>query len=66
MLHLVGGAWLALWLVGFNAGQSLADLYIPPARSGLLKAAEVIRMQDPNPTASSQMSTPMGLCSMSS
>lgn len=30
-------------------GQSFADLHIPPARSGLLKAAEVIRMQDPNP-----------------
>ena len=38
MLHLVGAAL-----------KSLADLYIPPARSRLLKAAEVIRMQDPNP-----------------
>ncbi|EPY75686.1 A-Raf proto-oncogene serine/threonine-protein kinase isoform 1-like protein [Camelus ferus] len=29
--------------------MSFADLHIPPVRSGLLKAAEVIRMQDPNP-----------------
>lgn len=39
---------LTLHLVG-AALKSLADLYIPPARSRLLKAAEVIRMQDPNP-----------------
>ncbi|CAI9180593.1 unnamed protein product [Rangifer tarandus platyrhynchus] len=39
---------LTLHLMG-AALKSLADLYIPPARSCLLKAAEVIRMQDPNP-----------------
>lgn len=47
-----GGSELySVWLVGSGpaGSQSLADLYIPPARSGLLKAAEVIRMQDPNP-----------------
>ena len=47
----VGGSELhPVWLVGSGPmGQSFADLHIPPARSGLLKAAEVIRMQDPNP-----------------
>lgn len=37
-------------LVGSGTvGQLFADLHCPPAWSGLSKAAEVIRMQDPNP-----------------
>lgn len=39
-----------VWLVGSRTmGQPFADLHGSPAWSGLWKAAEVIRMQDPNP-----------------
>lgn len=39
-----------VWLVGSGTmGQPLADFHGSPAWSHLLKAAEVIRMQDPNP-----------------
>lgn len=42
--------WVALWLAGSGTvGQPLADLHGSLAWSGLSKAAEVIRMQDPNP-----------------
>lgn len=47
----LGGSELyPVWLVGSRTmGQPFADLHGPPAWSGLSKAAEVIRMQDPNP-----------------
>lgn len=39
-----------VWLMGSRTmGQPFADLHGSPTWSGLSKAAEVIRMQDPNP-----------------
>lgn len=48
--HMSGSELYPVWLVGPRTmGQPLADLHGSPAWFGLLKAAEVIRMQDPNP-----------------